>query len=124
MKCLPLFRCVIVSVLLTLAFVFNAEAQSIAFTFDDGPQLNQTPLLSPAARNAALLKALKMHKVTAALFVTVDNGANRPEGLAMARAWGVAGHMVGNHTVTHPKRMGSCLDSCVPVNSKDLTPSL
>ncbi len=102
MKFLPLFRCAIASVLLTFAFVSYAAAQSIAFTFDDGPQLSQTPLLSPAVRNAASLEALKMHKVTAGLFVTVDNGANWPEGLAMARAWGEAGQIVGNHTVTHP----------------------
>ena len=80
----------------------NACAQSIAFTFDDGPQLNHTPRLSPAERNQALLDALAKHGVTAGLFVTVANGANRPEGLALAKAWGQAGHAVGNHTVTHP----------------------
>lgn len=78
-----------------------ARAQSIAFTFDDGPRLAATPLLSPAARNQALLDALAQHGVKAALFVTVANGADRPEGLALARAWGEAGHAVGNHTVTH-----------------------
>ncbi|HSI61184.1 MAG TPA: polysaccharide deacetylase family protein [Ideonella sp.] len=79
-----------------------ASAQSIAFTFDDGPQLNATPLMSPAERNQALLAALAKHRVQAALFVTVANGADRPEGLALARAWGEAGHAVANHTVTHP----------------------
>jgi peptidoglycan-N-acetylglucosamine deacetylase len=76
-------------------------APSVAFTFDDGPQLHSTPLLSPAARNQALLDALARHQVTAALFVTVGNGADRPEGLALARAWGEAGHAIGNHTVSH-----------------------
>ncbi|MES2319858.1 MAG: polysaccharide deacetylase family protein [Pseudomonadota bacterium] len=79
----------------------SAQAQSVAFTFDDGPQLMETPRLSPQQRNAAMLAALAKHKVKAALFVTVANGANRPEGLAMARAWGEAGHAVGNHTMTH-----------------------
>lgn len=80
----------------------TAWAQSIAFTFDDGPQLNETPALSPAARNQALLDTLARHGVQATLFVTLGNGADRPEGLALARAWGDAGHTVGNHTVTHP----------------------
>lgn len=79
----------------------SAKAQSVAFTFDDGPKLEQTPRLSPEARNQAMLEALKRHGVRAALFVTVGNGADRPEGLALTRAWGEAGHFLGNHTVTH-----------------------
>ncbi len=80
------------------AFAFS---QSVAFTFDDGPKLKATPLMSPQARNTALLAALAKHHVKAALFVTLANGADRPEGLALARAWGEAGHAIGNHTVTH-----------------------
>lgn len=78
-----------------------AHAQSVAFTFDDGPRLAETPLLSPLQRNAAMLASLKQHDVHAALFVTSSNGADRPAGLALARAWGEAGHAIGNHTVTH-----------------------
>ncbi|HEY2027735.1 MAG TPA: polysaccharide deacetylase family protein [Myxococcales bacterium] len=79
-----------------------AHPTPLAFTFDDGPKLEQTPLLTPAARNQALLGALAKHHVVAGLFVTSGNGANHPEGLALVRAWGEAGHLVGNHTVTHP----------------------
>jgi len=78
------------------------HAQSVAFTFDDGPTLSETPRLTPQARNGAMLAALAKHKVKAALFVTCGHGADRPEGLALARAWGQAGHAVGNHTMTHP----------------------
>jgi peptidoglycan/xylan/chitin deacetylase (PgdA/CDA1 family) len=88
--------------LLYLALSGVAAAQSVAFTFDDGPKLQETPKLSPQARNAAILAALHKHGVTAALFVTLNTGADRPEGLALARAWGEAGHFVGNHTVSHP----------------------
>lgn len=79
-----------------------ARAQSVAFTFDDGPNLAATPRLSAAQRNAALLAALAKHKVKAALFVTAGFGATKPEGYALARAWGEAGHAIGNHTMTHP----------------------
>jgi len=82
--------------------VTSAQAQSVAFTFDDGPHLQQTPRLSPKQRNDAMLAALARHKVKAALFVTVTNGADKPEGHALARAWGEAGHAIGNHTMTHP----------------------
>jgi len=87
--------------LTTLCFWVGCHAQSVAFTFDDGPSLAATPRLSPQARNAAILAALKKRHVSAALFVTLGNGADRPEGLALARAWGEAGHAIGNHTVTH-----------------------
>ena len=78
------------------------QAQSVAFTFDDGPSVAETPLLSPLQRNQALLDTLARNRVQAALFVTAGNGANRPEGYALAKAWGLAGHAVGNHTMTHP----------------------
>ncbi len=90
-------------------FPWLAFAQSVAFTFDDGPQLHQTPLMSPGQRNQALLAALEKHGVKSALFVTIANGADRPEGLALARAWGQAGHAVGNHTVTHLDLHGSAV---------------
>jgi peptidoglycan-N-acetylglucosamine deacetylase len=79
----------------------TSSAQSVAFTFDDGPQLEETPRLSPQQRNQAMLNALAKHKVKATLFVTVNNGANTPEGLRLARAWGEAGHTIGNHTMSH-----------------------
>ncbi len=77
-------------------------AQSLALSFDDGPKLAVTPLLTPQQRNQAILKALKSAHIQAALFVTANNGAVKPEGLALARAWGKAGHWVGNHTLSHP----------------------
>ncbi|MES2758845.1 MAG: polysaccharide deacetylase family protein [Pseudomonadota bacterium] len=85
-----------------LALAGAVHAQSVAFTFDDGPQLGDTPLLSAQQRNQAILDTLARRKVQAALFVTAGNGANRPEGYAMAKAWGQAGHALGNHTMTHP----------------------
>ena len=80
----------------------GAQAQTVAITLDDGPHTGSTPRMTAQQRNQALLDALARHHVQAALFVTSGNGANTPEGLALARAWGEAGHVVGNHTVTHP----------------------
>lgn len=87
-----------------IAFAFQGSAfgQSVALTFDDGPKLEPTPLLSAAQRNEALLAQLTDAKAPATLFVTVGNGADRPAGLALLKAWGAAGHTIGNHTVTHP----------------------
>lgn len=92
----------ILLLLASLMLASAVHAQSVAFTFDDGPNLAEGPLLSPQQRNQAILAALARHKVQAALFVTAGNGANRPEGYALAKAWGQAGHALGNHTMTHP----------------------
>jgi peptidoglycan-N-acetylglucosamine deacetylase len=93
---------VVVAVLVLIVCAFtSAHAQTIAFTFDDGPRTNETPLLTPSERNQALLDALSKHQVKAALFVTSGYGAHTAEGLAMAKAWGQAGHALGNHTVSH-----------------------
>ena len=85
-----------------LALPFHALAQSVAFTFDDAPNMQPLPRLSAQQRNAAMLAALAKHRVKAALFVTAGNGADQPAGNALVRAWGQAGHVIGNHTMTHP----------------------
>lgn len=87
---------------LLLCTASAVQAQSVAFTFDDGPKLEATPHLSPVQRNQALLGALARHQVKAALFVTAGFGATEPGGDALARAWGEAGHALGNHTMRHP----------------------
>ncbi|MDQ2987948.1 MAG: polysaccharide deacetylase family protein, partial [Pseudomonadota bacterium] len=92
----------ILLMLVSLMVASAAHAQSVAFTFDDGPRLAAGPLMTPQQRNQAILAALAKHNVSAALFVTAGNGANRPEGYALAKAWGAAGHALGNHTMTHP----------------------
>lgn len=95
-------RCSFILASLALAASAGAvQAQSVAFTFDDGPKTEQTPLMSPQQRNQALLDALAAHHVKAALFVTCGFGAAEPAGYAMAKAWGDAGHALGNHTMTH-----------------------
>jgi peptidoglycan/xylan/chitin deacetylase (PgdA/CDA1 family) len=86
----------------TAALAPLASAQTVVLTFDDGPTLAETPRMSPPQRNQAMLDALARHRVKAVLFVTAGNGANQPEGYALAKAWGDAGHLVGNHTMTHP----------------------
>lgn len=95
-------RGVVAGLLACVIGAAQAQEPTLALSFDDGPRLSATPRLTPAERNQAMLAALKKHGVTAALFVTTGNGADRPEGLALARAWGDAGHAIGNHTVTHP----------------------
>ncbi|MBI3730815.1 MAG: polysaccharide deacetylase family protein [Burkholderiales bacterium] len=85
-----------------ISFAANAGAQTVAITIDDAPNLEQTPRLSPEQRNQAMLNALAKHGVSAALFVTADYAAKLPAGYVLAKAWGDAGHAIGNHTMSHP----------------------
>ncbi|MBI3131683.1 MAG: polysaccharide deacetylase family protein [Acidobacteria bacterium] len=78
------------------------QAQQVALTFDDGPRTRATPKLTAGERNQALLDHLAKAGAPAALFVTLSNGADTPEGLALLKAWGAAGHRIGNHTLSHP----------------------
>jgi peptidoglycan/xylan/chitin deacetylase (PgdA/CDA1 family) len=88
--------------ILWMGLAASAGAQTVSFTFDDGPTLDQTPLMKPAERNEALLRHLRDGNVKAMFFVTLKNGANRPEGLALLRELSNRGHLIANHTVTHP----------------------
>jgi peptidoglycan-N-acetylglucosamine deacetylase len=77
-----------------------ASSQSIALTFDDGPDMADKIGLSPADRNAAILRQLGDAHLKSILFVTrTDADPKRNE---LIRQWGVEGHQIGNHTATHP----------------------
>jgi peptidoglycan/xylan/chitin deacetylase (PgdA/CDA1 family) len=73
-------------------------AQSLALTFDDGFDPRVQPLA--AQWNQALLKALADADIHVAFFPS-GRRVDSPEGLALVRAWGEAGHEIGNHTYAH-----------------------
>jgi peptidoglycan-N-acetylglucosamine deacetylase len=75
-------------------------AHSIALTFDDGPQMDDTLRLTATQRNAAILQQLHEARIKSILFLTIKDGSSAR--LALAHAWGEQGHGIGNHTVTHP----------------------
>lgn len=76
------------------------RAQSVALTFDDGPDLASLGPERAQALNARILKALAEAKVKGALFAC-GKRVDSPEGWALVRAWGEAGHLVANHTYSH-----------------------
>lgn len=87
---------------MTPSTALPAQPYALVVTLDDGPSLADTPRMTPQQRHEAILRALADHGATAVLYVTLNFGADRPEGMAMARRWGEAGHLLGNHTVSHP----------------------
>jgi peptidoglycan/xylan/chitin deacetylase (PgdA/CDA1 family) len=91
------------SACLTLAVLFFAglaNSQSLALTFDDGPNMADKIRLNPADRNAAILRQLAEAHLKSILFITrTDADAKRND---LIRQWGIEGHQIGNHTATHP----------------------
>jgi peptidoglycan-N-acetylglucosamine deacetylase len=65
-------------------------SKQIALTYDDGPNDRHTQ---------ALLDVLAKHNVVATFFMIGRYVRERPE---IARAVAAAGHVIGNHTFTHP----------------------
>ena len=66
------------------------QVNQIALTFDDGPNPEATP---------RLLEVLARHEVRAAFFLIGDFARREP---GLTRQIAAAGHVVGNHTMSHP----------------------
>jgi peptidoglycan-N-acetylglucosamine deacetylase len=73
--------------------IAGSDTHEVALTFDDGPNDPYTQ---------QLLDLLAHHKVRATFFLMGDYVLQRPD---IARAIHQAGHLLGNHTVTHPSLM-------------------
>src|SRR3954466_15607424 len=86
--------------LASLSVPLTACSQSIALTFDDGPNMADTVELSPIERNTAILTQLAEAHIKSILFVT--RTASDPKRNELLRRWGIEGHEIGNHTATHP----------------------
>ncbi len=70
--------------------IAGSDIQELAFTFDDGPNDPYT---------FQLLELLARHQVRATFFLVGEYVRQRPE---ISRAVHQAGHLLGNHTMTHP----------------------
>nr|WP_281373788.1 polysaccharide deacetylase family protein [Parvularcula dongshanensis] len=74
----------------------------IAITYDDAP-LPDGPHLTGAERGAALIEALAAAESgPVAVFVTTDGLADEPDGRERIEAYAAAGHLIANHSHTHP----------------------
>lgn len=85
-------------------------ARTMAVTIDDLPFVSRGPgEYLPAAQHgtAAILSALKQHAVPAVGFVNEDKleaptADERGARVALLEQWVAAGHVLGNHTYSHP----------------------
>lgn len=94
------------AILLLIGLAAPAVAQKrIALSFDDAPR-QPGAFLTPQDRANRLVKGLRQARVRQAVFfVTTGNMANpaNGDGAAQLRRYVAAGHVLANHTDTHPK---------------------
>jgi peptidoglycan-N-acetylglucosamine deacetylase len=88
------------ALLILLASTFTVEAKEIALTFDDSPRF-ATGYFDGPTRATKLIATLKKAKVKEAAFFSVSSSLN-PEGRNRLMAYANAGHIIANHTHTHP----------------------
>ena len=87
-----------------------AQVKTLSLSFDDGFDPRTQP--EAAAWNARMLRALETGGIKAAFF-PAGRFVDSPEGLALVRAWGEAGHAIGNHTYSHADFDTLTLDACI-----------
>lgn len=88
-------------VVLTLLITgFAVHAKEIAITFDDSPRFAKGHF-DGKTRSEKLIKALKDHKVEQVAFFSVSKKLN-DEGKKRLQRYADAGHIIANHTSSHP----------------------
>lgn len=87
--------------LFTLGLALPLLGQKVALSLDDAPFLLPAPRMTGTAQHQAMRAALKARHVQAILFANGVNGGDSPEGKAILRAWGEAGHLLANHSYSH-----------------------
>ena len=91
----------VLCLLLAMPLACSLAAQRVALSLDDAPFLRPSPRLEAPAQHRVMLATLKDRKVRAILFANGVNGGDTPEGKAILRTWGEAGHLLANHSYSH-----------------------
>jgi peptidoglycan-N-acetylglucosamine deacetylase len=95
------------------ALVAQSPSPRIAITMDDF-HWKSIPGGDPNKANRAILDALAKHSnLKAAFFVIGKNVDNEPEGRRLLQAWSDAGHIIGNHTYSHPAYSSSKVTAAI-----------
>ena len=83
-----------------LCLGFTANGKEIAITFDDSPRAAKGYMDGPT-RAKKLITNLKQHGVSQVAFFSVSNKLDT-EGIERLKTYSNAGHIIANHTHTHP----------------------
>ena len=83
-----------------LCISFTANSKELAITFDDSPRAAKGYMDGPT-RAKKLITNLKLHEVDQVAFFSVSNKLDE-EGIQRLESYSNAGHIIANHTHTHP----------------------
>ena len=90
----------IITLSLLLAFFSIAQAKELAITFDDSPRGGSGYFDGPT-RAQRLLAELEQHKLPQVAFFSVSRNLDE-EGMQRLQSYSAAGHIIANHTHSHP----------------------
>lgn len=100
----------LVFLLLVVSFPF-AQANEIAFSFDDAPR-GKNYLFSGVERARRLIETLERHKIQTVFFTNTAN-LGRDDGQKIMEAYANAGHLIANHTHSHPDIRSTPIDDYI-----------
>lgn len=86
--------------LMLLLTAFSLESKDIAITFDDSPR-GASGYFDGPTRAEKLVATLKEHKVEQVAFFSVSKRLDE-EGIERLKTYSEAGHIIANHTHSHP----------------------
>jgi peptidoglycan/xylan/chitin deacetylase (PgdA/CDA1 family) len=89
-----------IALILLLAASSIAHAKELAITFDDSPRRADGYFDGPT-RAKALLAELKRHNIPQVAFFSVSQNLDQ-EGMQRLQSYSNAGHIIANHTHSHP----------------------
>jgi peptidoglycan-N-acetylglucosamine deacetylase len=87
--------------LISLQIASFAFANEIAFTFDDAPR-GDKPMFTGVERTRRIIETLKKNNIQTVFFVNSHNFTNA-NGRERIQAYADAGHLIANHTHSHPR---------------------
>src|SRR5262245_7399412 len=87
-------------VLAALIWAGQAQARELALSFDDAPRQGSA-LMGGPPRAAAIIEGLRQAGVEQAVFFANSDRMDA-EGRRRLRAYAAAGHVIANHSATHP----------------------
>lgn len=91
---------ILIALFLCCLICTSVNAKELAITFDDAPRA-ATGYLDGPSRAKMLINKLKKHRVNQAAFFAVSKNLDA-EGKERLQAYAEAGHIIANHTYSHP----------------------
>ena len=79
---------------------FSIHAKEVALTFDDAP-MGDMSVYSGDERTRVLIEVLERHKIKT-VFFSISSNLKKSNGLERMNKYQAAGHLIANHTNTHP----------------------